>query len=108
MWQAWMNAILGLWFIVAAFIIAGSKTANITNGLVIGVVLLILGIWAAVSYKCWKNWVVAIIGVWMIVSGFWFPANYVASAANDIIGGAVIIILSIWAVFSRPPQPKEA
>ena len=108
MWQAWINVILGLWFIVAAFTIAASKTANITNNLITGIILVILGIWAAVSYKGWKNWVVAIIGVWMIVSGFWFPANYVASAANDIIGGPVIIILSIWAVFSGPPQPKEA
>ena len=44
MWQAWINAILGLWFIVAAFTIAGSKTANITNGLITGIVLVIVGI----------------------------------------------------------------
>ena len=110
MWQAWINAILGLWFIVASFTIAGSKTANMTNGLITGIVLVILGIWAAVSYKGWKNWVVAIIGVWMVVSGFWFPASYVATVGNDIIGGAVIILLSLWAWAgsSRAPQPKEA
>ncbi|MGQ9778179.1 MAG: SPW repeat domain-containing protein, partial [Thermodesulfobacteriota bacterium] len=67
MWQAWINAILGLWFIVAAFIIAASRAANITNNLITGIVLVILGIWAAVSYKGWKNWVVALIGVWMII-----------------------------------------
>lgn len=110
MWQAWINAILGLWFIVAAFIIAGSRTANITNGLVIGVVLLILGICAAVSYTGWKNWVVAIIGVWMVVSGFWFPSSHVATLTNDIVAGAVIIILSLWALAgsSRVRQPNEA
>ena len=110
MWQAWINAILGLWFIVAAFTFAGSKTFNTTNGLITGIIFLILGIWAAVSYKGWQNWVVAIIGAWMIVSGFWFPANYVAFVANDIIGGAVIIILSIWAWagFSRVLWPKES
>ena len=109
MWQAWINAILGLWFIVAAFIIVGSKTANLTNGLIIGVALLILGIWAAVSYKGWKNWVVAIIGAWMIVLGFWFPSSYGATVANDIIAGVAIIILSLsaWAGSSRVPQPKE-
>jgi uncharacterized membrane protein len=110
MWQAWINAILGLWFIVAAFIIAGSKTANITNGLITGIVLLILGIWAAVSYKGWKNWVVAIVGAWMIASGLWFPSSHVATVVNDIVAGAVIIILSLWAWAgsSRVPQPKEA
>ena len=110
MWQAWINAILGLWFIVAAFVIAGSKTANMTNNLITGIILVILGVWAAVRYKGWKNWIVAIIGAWMIVSGFWFPTSYVATVANDIVGGAVIIILSLWAWAgaSRPSQPKEA
>ena len=110
MWQAWINAILGLWFIVVAFTFAGSKTFNITNGLITGVVLLILGIWAAVSYKGWKNWVVTLIGAWMIVSGFWFPASYVATVANDIVAGAAIILLSLWAWAgsSRAPRPKEA
>jgi len=64
----------------------------------------------AVSYKGWQNWVVAIIGAWMIVSGFWFPASYVATVANDIVAGAVIILLSLWAWAgsSGVPQPKEA
>lgn len=103
MWQAWINATLGLWFIVAAFIIAGSKTANITNNLIVGIILVILGVWAAARYKGWKNWVVTLIGVWMIISGFWFPASYVATVGNNIVAGAVIILLSLWAwaVFSR-------
>jgi len=110
MWQAWINAILGLWFIVAAFIIAGSKTANITNNLIAGIILVILGIWAAVKYKSWKNWVVTLIGAWMIVSGFWFPSSYVATVGNNIVAGAVIIILSLWAWAgsSRVPKPREA
>jgi uncharacterized membrane protein len=110
MWQGWINAILGLWFIVAAFTIAESKAANLANGLIAGIILLVLGLWAAVSYKGWQNWVVAIIGAWMIVSGFWFPSSYVATVANGIVAGAVIILLSLWAWAgsSRAPQPKEA
>ena len=109
MWQAWVNAILGLWFIVAAFIIATSKTANITNNLIIGIILVILGVWAAIKYKGWKNWVVTLIGVWMIIAGFWFPDNYVATVGNDTVAGTVIIILSLWAWsgVSKVPQPEE-
>ena len=110
MWQAWVNAIQGLWFIVAAFIIAGIKTANITNNLIIGIILLILSIWAAVRYKGWKTWVVALIGVWIIIAGFWFPGSYVATMGNDVVAGVAIIILSLWAWAgaSEVPQPKEA
>jgi hypothetical protein len=107
MWQAWINAILGLWFIVAAFIIAGSKTANLTTNLIAGIILVILGIWAAVRYKGWKHWIVTLVGAWMIVSGFWFSGSYVATVGNDIVAGAVILILSLWAVFSRPSEPKD-
>jgi hypothetical protein len=110
MWQAWINAILGLWFIVAAFIIAGSKTANMTSSLIAGIILVILSIWASIRYKSWKNWVVALISVWMIIAGFWFPSNYIATVGNDIFAGAAIIILSLWAWAgtSEVPQPKEA
>ena len=110
MWQAWINAIIGLWFIVVAFTFVRDESFNSTNGLITGLILLVLGIWAAVKYKSWKNWVVAILGVWMIVSGFWFPSSYVATVGNDIFAGAAIIILSLWAWAgsSKVTQPKQA
>jgi hypothetical protein len=97
MWQAWINAIIGLWFIAVAFTFVRSETFNTINGLITGLILLILGIWAAVKYGGWKNWIIALIGIWMIISGFWFPSNYIATVGNDIVAGAVIIILSLWA-----------
>jgi len=110
MWQAWINAIIGLWFIAVAFTFVRSETFNTINGLITGLILLILGIWAAVKYGGWKNWIIALIGIWMIISGFWFPSNYVTTVGNDIVAGAVIIILSLWAWAgaSKVPQPKEA
>jgi membrane-bound ClpP family serine protease len=108
MWQAWINAILGLWLIVASFTIAGSKAANLANGLIAGIILLVLGLWAAVSYKGWQSLVVAVIGAWVIVAGLWFPSSYVATVANDIIAGVVVAIAGIWAGFSRAFRPKEA
>jgi uncharacterized membrane protein YjjP (DUF1212 family) len=110
MWQAWINAIIGLWFTVAAFILAGSRAANITNNLIAGIVLVILGVWAALRYRGWKNWVVTLIGVWMIIAGFWFPSSYAATVGNDIVAGAAIIIFSLWAWAgaSKSLQVREA
>jgi hypothetical protein len=48
----------------------------------------ILGVWAALRYRGWKNWVVTLIGVWMIIAGFWFPSSYAATVGNDIVAGA--------------------
>jgi len=108
MWQEWINGILGLWLIVASFTIAGSKGANLANGLIAGIILLVLGLWAAVSYKGWQSLVVAVIGAWMVAAGLWFPSSYVATVANDIIAGAVVAIAGLWAGFSRAFRPKEA
>jgi len=44
MWQAWMTGILGVWLIIASFIISG----NIMNQLIVGVAIAVLGFWSAV------------------------------------------------------------
>jgi len=94
MWQGWVNGILGLWLIVASFTITGSKTGNCLNGLITGAVLIILGLWGAVSHRCWQGCAVAAIGAWMVVAGIWFPANYMGTVANDIAAGVAIAMIS--------------
>lgn len=100
MWQAWISGILGLWLIVSAFIVAGSKTACLINSLTTGVLLIILGIWTALRYKYWQSWVVALAGAWMIAAGLLFPANYSGSLASNIVAGVVVIIAALWPGFS--------
>jgi len=106
MWQGWVNGILGLWLIVASFTVTGSKTYNLMNGLITGVVLLVLGIWGAVSHRCWQGYAIAAIGAWMIVAGIWFPANYMGNVANDIIAGMAVAVVSFspglsWALRAK-------
>jgi thiol:disulfide interchange protein len=67
-----------------------------------GIVLLVLGLWAAVCRNSWQSWVVSLIGVWMIIAGFWFPSSYGTNLANDIAAGAVIVIMCIWETLSGP------
>jgi hypothetical protein len=45
MWQSWINGILGLWVIITPFVGA----ANTTVLVITGVVIAILGFWAAAS-----------------------------------------------------------
>ncbi len=107
MWQGWINGILGLWLIVAAFVIAGSKTGNLINGLITGIVLLVLGLWAAVHHKNWQDWVVSVVGAWMIVAGFWFPSSYGGNVANDIIAGVVVAVAAFWPGLSWALRAKQ-
>jgi len=108
MWQAWINGIIGLWLIVASFTIAGSSTGNLANNLIAGIILLALGLWAAVANKSWQNWIIAIIGAWMIVAGFWFPASHGGNVANYLIAGALVAVAGFWAGISKAPQAKTA
>ena len=107
MWQGWINGIGGVWLIVSAFIVAGSKTGDLTNGLITGIVLLVLGLWAGVSHKSWQEWIIAIVGAWMIVAGFWFPASYSGNMANNIIAGIVVVIAGLWSSIVSAPGKEQ-
>ncbi len=47
---SWINAVLGLWLIVAPFVLSySSVTAALWNDIIVGIIELVLGAWAAVS-----------------------------------------------------------
>ncbi|MBW1698608.1 MAG: SPW repeat protein [Deltaproteobacteria bacterium] len=107
MWQGWINGILGLWVIVSAFVVAGSKTGNMANDLIAGIVLLVLGLWAGANHKSWQEWVIAIVGAWMIFAGIWFPSSYGGNMANDLIAGIIVAIAGFWSVLASAPGPRK-
>jgi VIT1/CCC1 family predicted Fe2+/Mn2+ transporter len=48
--ESWINAILGLWLIVAPFVLGFSAvTAAMWNSIIIGVVVAVLGAWSAIA-----------------------------------------------------------
>jgi hypothetical protein len=46
MWQNWINAILGLWIILSTFL-GMSASAMMTNLIIVGIAIAILGFWGA-------------------------------------------------------------
>ena len=47
---SWINAVLGLWLIIAPFILSYSSAATaMWNDIIIGLVVLVLGAWAALA-----------------------------------------------------------
>ena len=50
MWQQWVNAILGLWTIVASWAYMPASTGR-TLLIITGIVVAILGFWGAASYS---------------------------------------------------------
>ncbi len=49
---SWVNAVLGLWLIIAPFILAYSSVkAAMWNDIIVGIIIVVLGVWAAQSIK---------------------------------------------------------
>ncbi len=46
----WINAVLGLWLVIAPFVLSySSAAAAMWNDIIIGLVALVLGVWAALA-----------------------------------------------------------
>jgi hypothetical protein len=110
---SWLVAVAGLWEVLAPFILGYSATTvAMWNAIIVGVALIVLSAWAALSEQVRLDrnleWINVVLGVWLVLSPF--ALNYstvVAAMWNDIIVGVVVIVLAAWAAttFGRPaPQ----
>jgi len=102
----WLVALAGLWEVIAVFILGytASSTA-LWNALIVGVALLVLGVWAALSNQettdKFLDWINVVIGVWLIIAPFILGYSAIVAAIwNDIIVGLVVVVLEVWAVLT--------
>ncbi|OQX87183.1 hypothetical protein B6D60_04505 [candidate division KSB1 bacterium 4484_87] len=72
MWQAWVNGILGIWLIIAAFLI---------------------------GKKAWQGWTAVIFGIWLVIAAF-IPSlqAHTGNLWNDLIVGIIIAIAGFGAL----------
>ena len=110
----WVVAILGVWEIIAPFVL-GYVTVRppFWNNIIFGAALLVLSVWSALSASVTVDrtldWIDAVIGIWLIVAPFVLGYTTVTAALwNDIIVGIVVVVLSAWAALSvRTPVVEE-
>ena len=102
---SWINFIAGLWLIVAGFSLAAGMAGVMTQDIILGIIIAAFAAWAASSPDHpVASWIVAIAGLWTLLSpGVGYGA---ASAAhtNDVIVGIIVLVLGFAnAVFRRSP-----
>lgn len=107
---SWIIALLGLWEFgdIAALFVPnfGEIKAFVWNHIFVGFVLMLVGVWAArtgslITAKA-MNWISVVAGTWLILAPFVLGRPDMAVGLwNDIIVGAIVIILSVWALFTR-------
>jgi len=99
MWQAYVNGILGVWLIVAAFI-NFTPVVNLWDNLIVGIIVAIVGA-LMIGKKTWQGWTSLILGVWLIVAAF-IPGLRVHAPNlwNDLIVGVLVAIAGFGALGS--------
>ena len=69
MCHEWISGSMGLWLLVSAFTLATVDRSNLINCLLVGIVLIGVGSWAGINYGMWHDWIIAGLGIWMMISG---------------------------------------
>lgn len=114
-WANGVNALLGIWFIIAPFVLGfGNRPAAMWASIIGGAVLLILAGWAVfdekMRHQAWVQYVNGLVGIWFII--FTYVYADVAGVAHlrwtTIAGGLVAAVLCAWLVFSVLPGEARA
>ena len=100
-----INLILGLWLIIAPFVLGfTAHTHSEWNTIIVGILVATIAairIWGGRGAS-WLSWINAGLALWLIVSP-WIYGNSDISAIlwNDIIVGVVVLVLSAWSALAQ-------
>jgi len=108
---SWIIALCGLWEFgdLAALFVPdfGKIPSFIWNHIIVGLILMIVGVWAARTSNAGTaktmNWIAASVGVWLMISSFILRYPVITAGLwNDIIVGVIVLLLGIWAALTSP------
>jgi hypothetical protein len=99
MCHEWISASIGLWLLASAFALPAGDRIDLINCLLIGIILVGVGLYAGVSYGRWHDWIIAGLGVWVIVSGKIIPKTYRIRSINYIVAALVVMVAGSWHCF---------
>ena len=108
---SWIVFLFGLWEFgdIAALFVPGfgSIPIYVWNHIIVGIILMITGAWAALTSDVGTtkimSWIATAAGVWLIVSSFVLRYPKITVGLwNDIIVGVIVSILGVCAAFASP------
>lgn len=103
-----INLVLGIWLILAPFILRYVVSSSVANDVTVGIIIAILAairIFGAYG-AAWVSWLNAALGLWLIIAPFVLLYGSSAALWNDIIIGIIVLCLGVWsAMASRRPRP---
>lgn len=110
-WAQWINALIGIWFIISPWILGYSHYPGaVWFSVIFGAILLIVSFWAAVQseargWASWQSWIALVMGILFIIESFSWSLSS-GAMWTDIILGVIVIILDFIAMSTT--QSKRA
>lgn len=107
-WQDWLMAVVGLWLILANWVLAPLLPGGVSpepvawNYVIAGAAALTLGVAAIAAFRIWEEWAGLLIGLWLMVSPW--VLGFVSSPItmwNVMISGLIIVFIAGWSIYDQ-------
>ena len=110
-WLAWLALLAGIWLVISPYIFGYSNNSlSLGNDLTIGILVVGLAtvniIWSRQT-TLWLPWVIALVGLWELLSPFMLQGIATSAAVNDFILGLILIGLGIRRAMTRQVVKPE-
>jgi hypothetical protein len=101
-WQDPVNALLGAWLIVSAWLLGYvHETAATWNSVAVGVALAALALGAIFLPRAWEEWSEAALGLWLVISPWVLKFDLDDKAMlSAVFTGAAVLVLALWVLIS--------
>jgi thiosulfate reductase cytochrome b subunit len=109
LWANVVNALLGIWFIIAPSVLGTTgRAAEMWTSIAGGAVLLVLAGWAVLSERArtlaWVQYVNGLVGIWFIVAPFVLSVTAQPQEMwTSVVGGAIALVLAGYLAFRAIP-----
>jgi len=96
-WASWVNVVLGVWLIIAPWVVGYAFNATaLWNSVIMGILVLIASFAAAGSASPTPSWWNAVFGIWLIISPFVLGLGTGTGLVNFIVVGAIVGLLALY------------
>lgn len=100
-WIDWVNVLLGLWLLVAPWLLTPTAIDGLAalNSCSVGVGLVALAVFAMYKPTVLGDAIGVILGAWLIASAWIFGFDaWAAAPSNNVIIGLLVIGYALWAM----------
>jgi hypothetical protein len=103
-WQDWGNVVLGIWLFFGPWgWMTKFDTASSWNAWIVGIAIVVVALWAlSLPNSRFAEWFNVILGFWLFLAPWTLHFSWITGPAqNAWIVGALVAILSLWAITAQ-------